>query len=166
MKQLFIFSLILVSLTTKAQDTVVMRDSTRMNVKIIESNDKAIIFSYPNEEIKNEKSKKQIAYIVYSSGRREECKSSIVIPVISGKDDWEKVVVTREKEDVEGLTKVKFISAVGGSIWVTREKAHDSAIEKIKKKAAKLGCGIVLIIEEKYTGKADECCTINGEAFK
>ena len=158
--------LFLSCIASKAQDVVVLRDSTRMNVKVVESNDKAIVFTYPNEDIRNEKAKKQIAYIIYASGRREECKSVVEIPTISGKDDWEKVVVTREKEDVDGLTKVKYLSVSGGSVWVTRESAHNSAIEKIKKKAAKLGCGIVLVIDEKYTGQYEQYCIINGEAYK
>lgn len=165
MKQFFIIMLLLSCTASKAQDLVVMRDSTRMNVKVVESKDKAIIFTFPNEDIRNEKSKKLIAYIIYASGRREECKSAVVIPTISGKDDWEKVVITRDKEDVEGLKQVKFLSVDAGSAFTTKEGARETAIEKIKKKAAKISCGIVLLTEEKFTGTYN-AIRISGEAYK
>jgi len=166
MKKYFIIMFLLSCKIIFAQDIVVMRDSTRMNVKVVESNEKNIIFTYPNEDIRNEKSKKIIAYIIYASGRREECKPAIVIPTISGKKDWEKVVITRDKEDVNGLTKVKNISSISGSVFVSREKAYDDTLDKLKKKTAKIGCGIVLIVNEKPAGMGDIGYLIIGEAYK
>lgn len=74
--------------------------------------------------------------------------------------------MTNDKNSVIGLNKIKYVSVSGGSLWVTREAAHKSAEEKIRKKAAKLGCGIVLITEDKYTGKSNEFCNISGECYK
>ena len=68
--------------------------------------------------MRNEKRKKDIACIIYASGRREEIKiKTIDVPVISSKDDWEKVIITKNREDIEGLTKVKDIAA--GAVLVT-----------------------------------------------
>lgn len=164
MKKVFALSLLICSVfNVLAQDKIVLRDGTELNVKVLESKENSVVFTYPNEDIKNEKPKSMIDYILYASGRREE---GMKIPTIESKDDWEKVILTTDKNAVVGLTKVKYVSVSGGSVWVTRETAHKSAEEKIRKKAAKMGCGIVLITEDKYTGDANQFCNISGECYK
>lgn len=167
-KVLFAFLLILSSLNCIAQDKIVLRDSTVLNVKIVENNEKSIIFTYPNEEVKNEKSKSLIAYIIYSSGRREECGSTLKIPTVTSEKEWEKVVVTSNREDVVGLTKIKSVSvsAGNGGVFDSASKAHDKALSKLKKKVAKLQCGIVLIVSENFGGHYNNISSINGEAYK
>ena len=151
-----------------AQDKIVLKDSTVMNVKVLETNDKAVIFTYPNESVKNEKLKSSIAYIVYSSGRREEYKSGVIMPKVTNEDDWEKVLVTSNREDVSGFTKFKSISvsAGDGNVFASAEKAHEKAIKKIKKKAAKLECGVVLIISQNFGGQYNNIASITGELYK
>ncbi|MBQ9261191.1 MAG: hypothetical protein IJ185_03690 [Prevotella sp.] len=162
-KLLFVFLLFGNVLNVLAQDKIVLRDGTELNVKVLESKENVVVFTYPNEDIKNEKPKSMIDYILYASGRREE---GMKIPTIESKDDWEKVILTTDKNAVIGLNKIKYLSVSGGSLWVTRETAHKSAEEKIRKKAAKIGCGIVLVTEDKYTGKSNEFCHISGECYK
>ncbi len=164
MKNLFILLALLMGYCYSfAQDKIVLKDGTELNVKVIESNSKCVIFTYPNEEVRNEKSKSVIDYILYASGRREE---GIKIPTIESEKDWEKVILTTDKNDVEGLTKVKYIKVSGGSIWVKSETAHKSAEEKLKKKAAKQKCGIVLVTLDKYTGDHNQFCDMGGDCYK
>lgn len=163
MRILLFFVLLGNVLFANAQDKVVLRDGTELNVKVIESNDKRIVFTYPNEEVRNEKPKSVIEYILYASGRREE---GFKIPKVEGEEDWEKVILTTDKNDVEGLTKAKYIKVSGGSVWVKSEAAHKSAEEKLKKKAAKLKCGIVLVTLDKYTGEYKQYCNMGGDCYK
>ena len=159
----FLFVLLICYCYSYAQDKIVLKDGTELNVKVIESNSKSVFFTYPNEDVRNEKSKSVIDYILYASGRREE---GMKIHTIEGEDDWEKVILTTDKNDVEGLTKVKYIKVSGGSIWVKSETAHKSAEEKIKKKAAKQKCGIVLVTLDKFTGEHNQYCNMGGDCYK
>lgn len=131
-----------------AQDKVVLRNGESLDVKIVRSTNTAIEFTYPKEELVNEKSKKEISYIVYASGRKEECNQTFQVPVIKGKNDWEKVIITHLASDVEGLTRVDEIAATsgwGGSLGSSM--GYKDAIKKLKKKAAKLGAGVILIAD-------------------
>ena len=169
MKKIFLFSsFLLLSIVSFAQDKVVLRDSTVLNVYVVEANEKSIFFTYPNESMKNEKTKNQIAYILYASGRREEFKQGIQVPVITNKDDWEKVVITSNREDVSGLEMVKSLTVSGGNglRFSSAMSAKEKAIAKLKKNAAEKGCGIVLIISENFGGRFNNIATITGEAYK
>lgn len=131
-----------------AQDKVVLRNGSSLDVKIVKSTNASIEFAYPGEELVNEKSKKEISYIVYASGREEECNQTFQVPVINGKDDWDKVVVTHLASDVEGLTRVGEVAATSG--WggtLGSGMGYKDAIKKLKKKAAKLGAGVILVAD-------------------
>lgn len=164
----FIIVFLLTTLPTVAQDKVVLRDSTVMDVQIVETNDKSIFFTYPNESIKNEKSKSVIAYIIYASGRREDFKQDVQVPTISSEEDWEKVIITNNREDVAGLEKVQTLTTSGGSglRFASVTSAHEKATKKLKQAAAKNGCGIVLIISENFGGRFNNISTITGDAYK
>lgn len=131
-----------------AQDKVVLRNGESLDVKIVRSTSTSIEYTYPKEELVNEKSKKEISYIVYASGRKEVCNQAFQVPAIKGKNDWEKVIITHLASDVEGLTRVDEIvvtSGWGGSLGSS--KGYKGAIKKLKKKAAKLGAGVILIAD-------------------
>lgn len=131
-----------------AQDKVILRNGESLDVKIVRSTNTTIEFTYPKEELVNEKSKKEISYIVYASGRKEECNQTFQVPVIKGKNDWEKVIITHLASDAEGLTRVNEIAATsgwGGSLGSSM--GYKDAIKKLKKKAAKLGAGVILIAD-------------------
>ena len=143
---------ILVALTAmvaagaKAQDKVVLRSGEELNVKIVQNGETSIQYQYPGEEMLNEKNKREIKYIVYASGRREECSQGIEVPEIKGKADWQKVVVTYLESDIIGLKRVgelKATSGWGGSLGSSI--GYKDALKKLKKKAAKLGAGVILV---------------------
>lgn len=157
--------LMLVSLCASAQDKIVLKDGTTLDVKVLESNDRCVVFVYPNEEVRNEKAKRYIDYIVYSSGRKEVC-HSVEIPTIKGEEDWEKVIVTTNKDDVFGLTKVELVSGTYGNGFTKADKAHVKAMEMLKRKVAKLKCGIVLQTGESFGGRYNNISTITGEVYK
>ena len=111
MKLIFISILLLVANFIHAQDKVVLRTGDTLTVNVTKNLETAIEFTYPNETVVNEKSKRDISCIIYVSGRREEIKQNgIAIPEILSENDWEKVVITSNRDDVVGLEKVKSIS--------------------------------------------------------
>ncbi len=153
-----------------AQDKVVLRTGDTLNVVVTKNTDSIIEFTYPNETVVNEKSKKDISCILFSSGRREEIKRhKIEIPQINDKDDWEKVVLTTNADDVEGLNKVKSISVSSytGSLktaFASLEKKHEETIMRLKKKAAKMNCGIILVTSERL--RDNKIWEIAGDAYQ
>ena len=164
---LALFSMCLV---VNAQDKVVLKTGDTLVVMVTKNTEKTIEFTYPNETLVNEKHKREIECIIYASGRREEIKfASVVVPEINSKNDWEKVIITRNREDVTGLTLVKNLAvSAGGGMFNTISSSQGMAIKQMKKKAAKLKCGIVLITSEGGGGVyfGMNGITMTGEAYK
>ncbi|MCR5424891.1 MAG: hypothetical protein K6E93_09105 [Bacteroidales bacterium] len=129
-----------------AQDTVALKSGEKLFVKVVASKESSIMFKYPGEDLQNEKSKREISYIVYASGRKEEIHYGLDLPVISGEDDWEKVIETYVENDVTGLTRVQELKAKSG--WggaAASNLGYKNCIKSLKKEAAKLGCSVILI---------------------
>jgi hypothetical protein len=132
--------------SANAQDKVVLKNGEVLDVKVVKNDEKTIEFQYPGESLLNVKNKREIKQIVYESGRVEEINQGIEVPEIKSEKDWEKVVETYMESDVEGLTRVdelKATSGWGGSL--ASSLGYKDAIKKLKKKAAKLGAGVILI---------------------
>ena len=129
-----------------AQDKIFLKNGDSLVVNIIKNTEEIVQYQYSNESLINEKSKREINYIIFSSGRKEVCKVGIEVPIITNPDDWEKVVETYLEADVAGLTRVDEIKATSG--WggaMASSLGYKGAIKKLKKKAAKLGAGVILI---------------------
>lgn len=169
MKQLIISILLLVCTSVNAQDKVVLKTGDTIIVNVTKNTETAIEYTYPFETAVNEKQKRDITCIIYASGRREEImQKGIVIPEISGENDWEKVIVTSNRDDVEGLSKVKSISvsAGNGGVFDSASKAHEKAIKKLQKKVAKMKFGVILITSENFGGKYNNISSVTGEIYK
>lgn len=158
----------LFAINANCQDKIVLKDSTIINAKVLESNEDNVVFSYPNESVKNTKSKSTIAYILYASGRKEICNKGIDIPTINGEDDWDKVVLTNDKNDITNLKLIKSISASAGNggVFGSASKAHDTAIKKLKKKAAKLHGSVILITTDSFGGEYHNISSMAGEVYQ
>ena len=66
--------------------------------------------------------------------------------MIKSKDDWKLVVITYVESDVIGLKRVgelKATSGWGGSLGSSM--GYKGALNKLKKKAAKMGAGVILV---------------------
>ncbi len=82
---------------------------------------------------------------------------------INGPKDWQLVVITENKSDVKGLKEVRKLKA--NSFWggaLLKTKGLDSCYEDLKKKAAELGCPVVLVIDKKTGGTT----SVEGIAYK
>ncbi|MBR6106192.1 MAG: hypothetical protein IKP81_14190 [Paludibacteraceae bacterium] len=157
-----VFVLILFPISVSAGDIVIMRNGDTLKVDVKKSTSTTIEYVYPNETVINERSKNEIYKVVYSSGRIEECNSAFQVPIVNGVEDWEKVVVSYNTDDVKGLKKVADLDASSG--WGGSMGAgigYDHCIKKLQKQAAKKGAGIILI-----TGQPNASATARGAATR
>jgi hypothetical protein len=145
-------------------DTIVKRSGEKLAVTIKSNDPSSVTFVYPNEDLINTLNKNVIEKIIFKSGRIEVCSQATKLEVVNGIEDWEKVIITNNPADVEGLTKVGEVSsksAWGGSLG--QNLADKIAREKLKKDAAEMKASIVLLETYKngYYGTK-----INGVAYK
>ncbi len=165
MKKVLLFLIALIcSVASFAQtDTLICKNGEVLSVKIVKNTTDAVSFQYPNEDLVNEKSKVEIRTIIFASGRKEECSKGLDVPVITSKDDWQKVVITYLESDVAGLTRVQTLKGKAGG-W----GSYNSALKQLQKQAAKIGCGVVLVRGErnKFASAMGGSVRLNGTAYK
>ena len=66
---------------------------------------------------------------------------------VNGEQDWYKVVITNNPDDIEGLTKKSelYVKSTATTIFSGAQKIDAKATKKIKQQAARLGAHIVYI---------------------
>jgi hypothetical protein len=141
-----------------------------LSVKIIKISPSSVDFYIAGEEtnIKQEP-KSNLSKILYTDGHEEifsktnEITSNTNYPKINGQNDWQLVVVTEDKSAIIGLKEVQKLKANsfwGGAIWT--KKGVDACYADLKKKAAELGCPVVLVTDKKTGGVT----SVEGIAYK
>jgi len=65
--------------------------------------------------------------------------------------DWHDVEVTRDRNDVVGLDKIKELNVESSQFYGSQSNLRKSAIEKIKREAAKYNISIVLIELDEFS---------------
>ncbi len=148
MKYLVILLLIFNIVECFSQDKIILLSGDTLNVKITKSSNEMIEYLYPNEDAVNELYKNSVQSIIYSSGRVEKIANKLGVQTIQSERDWDKVIITYNKEDVKGLTRYKQVaksSGWGGSMG--SNMGYNDCIKKMKKEAAKNLCPIVLIVD-------------------
>ncbi|HCT94996.1 MAG: hypothetical protein A2X19_09525 [Bacteroidetes bacterium GWE2_39_28] len=79
--------------------------------------------------------------------------------------DWEKVIVTRNSDDVKGLKRSGDVSAVTSMVLGKQSKLRKETTIKIKKEAAKIGASIVLISSDEFAMTPINNVNMVGVAF-
>ena len=125
-------------------DTIAKMSGERIAVKIVNTNENNVTFSWPGESSTTSLSKNLIEQITYSSGRKEKFNEKIVI---KGEDDWEKVKITTIASDIEGLVKKGDITGTAANmgLYTSLKKVEPKIHIQLKHDAAKLGAHIILI---------------------
>ena len=117
MKKLLCISILLlfikISFAQPATDIIVKHTGERLNVKII-SVDEKIVFVFPNETANQTVFKNCVREIIFSSGRVQEISEKIII---KDKDDWEKVIITTDPEEVKCLVRKGDVRATASNTW-------------------------------------------------
>ena len=88
----------------QANDKIIKIKGDTLNVTIQSVTETSVLFNYSNENAIQSINKKNVLRLVYSSGRIEDISTPILI---LGKEDYEKVVLTTNPNDVEGLANLE-----------------------------------------------------------
>lgn len=141
-------AILFVATVAFGQDKMHKHTGEKLDVKILKVGEFTITFTYPNEQAEQTIGKYAVAKIEYASGRKEDISEKIVV---SGSDDWEKVVILEEASAAVGLKKQGEIrgKTSGMLSYRTSGNADKKAMERLKKEAAELGAPFVLITNEK-----------------
>ncbi len=130
-------------------DTQVKHNGERLNVKIISADGK-VTSTYPGEAATNTLSLNPVSEIIFSTGRIQKRTEKIVV---NGKDDWEKVIIALNPDDVKDIVRKGEVRSTANNTWGFKGKMSPDkkAIMKIKKATAELRNHIILIQEQVKT---------------
>jgi len=145
MRPIIIAVFILCSLPGTSQDKVVTLNGDTINCHILEFNGIALTYKPSSTDTVCYISGSQIYQLLYSDGQLQNVSKRIVI---TGKDDWKKVILTSDTIDVIGLVKVGDLKTVTYADY-DKEEAREEGEKKLRKEAAALGAFIVLITDQK-----------------
>ena len=81
-------------------------------------------------------------------------------------NSWEKVIVTRNPDDVKGMTRVDEVSASAHMFFGDPGSLRKAATVKIKQEAAKLGASVVLIQTDDFAPTPINNVNLVGVAYK
>lgn len=150
MRKLFMLVAVLFSATfTFGQnDKMLKHTGEKLEVKIVKVGEFTITYTYPNEQAEQTIGKYAVAKIEYASGRKEDITEKVAV---SGKDDWENVVILEDAAAAVGLKKQGEIRGKTGGLisYRTSGNADKKSMERLKKEAAELGAQFVLLTSEK-----------------
>ena len=79
---------------------------------------------------------------------------------------WEKVIVTRNSDDVKGMTRVGEVSASAHMVFGDPGSLRKKATIKIKQEAAKIGASVVLIQTDDFAPTPINNVNLVGVAYK
>jgi len=128
----------------KQPDVLFLLDGQK-EVSIKEVGLNSIKYAYPNEETVYTVSRHQVTKIIFSSGREEVFESPI--KEVNGLDDFERVFITYNPEDIVGLKPMGelFSKATGVTTLSSINEVKNRALDKLKAEAAMIGANVVYI---------------------
>jgi hypothetical protein len=94
--------------------------------------------------------RKQIERIKYKSGRLDVFNKPVLQMLTESQ--WESILVTEKKEDIEGMHEYGLLEANSSSDARSPKSAKKSAIIRLQKKAANVGANIILITKAEAIG--------------
>jgi hypothetical protein len=94
--------------------------------------------------------RKQIEKVKYKSGRVEIFNKPVL--QMLNESQWEAVLVTEKKEDIDGMHEYGLIESNSSSDARSPKAAKKSATIRLQKKAANLGANIILITKAEAIG--------------
>ena len=148
-------------------DTIVRFGDRKIPVTKLTLGSTSVTYSLPSKPdsiIRLEK--KEIEKIIYKNGNISVLNKS-VIEVIKN-DQWQAVIVTRDKGQVEGLYKRGTFTVRSSPNTKDKKKTEEGAIIKLQKKAAGVKATMVLVTREEYQdeyGSTRRNYFVEGDAY-
>jgi hypothetical protein len=156
MKILFLLSFVVISNISLAQDRI---DSIYTFTKLIvgkvkEVGHQDVLYTLPNEDVVYRIYKRAVLSITFSSGRKEIFNEKKDLLAVKTSKDWEKVELTTNPSEVEGLIKIDMVSvkATGATVYSSVTNTQDRAYRKMKHAAALMGGNVVLLNNQSVEG--------------
>ena len=148
MKRIACLLLLFVSISCLAQDEVIFHNGNVAKGKVTEVTDYYIKFRYEGEDVDNTVGRAAIAEVRFGSGRVQQMSQKVNV---NSADDWEKVRIVNDKNEVLGLKSLGQVEKHSSGTWsfsVTAGHFSEKTMKKIRKEAAKRGGCIVLLLSE------------------
>ena len=168
MKKLFSILLFIISMNSMAQDQVFFHNGNVAKGKVSEVNDQCIKFYYEGEDVLYTISRNAISEICFQSGRVQQMSQKIDV---QSPDDWEKVRLVYDKNEVFGLKSLGQIEKHSSGTWsfsITAGHFSEKTMKKIRKEAANRGGCIVLILSQQSNSGGffkDGHASMSGEIY-
>jgi len=136
--------------TVEKHDTIIKLGGKKLVVDISNVSGTTVTYKLAgtNENITLER--KQIEKLKYKSGKVEIFNKPVL--QMLNESQWEAVLVTEKKEDIEGMHEYGLIEATSSSDARSPKAAKKSATIRLQKKAANLSANIILITKAEAIG--------------
>lgn len=129
-------------------DSIYLHSGQVIGGKVLKVAEKTLTFSYMEEDAQQTLGKYAVRKVVFGkSGRVQELSDKITV---RGKEDWEKVVIIENTDEVAGLNRRTELSGKTKQInYRTGEGSDKTAMKKLKINAAENGCPFVFLTTDK-----------------
>lgn len=130
-------------------DTIVRLGGRKIPCKVVNVSSSTILYNIQGKSEAQAIERKEVEKIVYSNGRVDPFNKPVLMMVEEGQ--WQSVLVTKSKKDVQGLYNRGVITARSAPSS-SYKKSKQSAITILQKKAANLKGSIIYITKEETRG--------------
>ena len=147
MKNFILLGFMLVVLNLSAQDILKLHNGSDIECKVSNMDGSVVTFVYKGEDLSQKMSKIAINSIKFASGRNQIITEKIDL---SGEDAFHSVILTKNLDDVEGLTRIGEVKGKTAFIsYRSGANADKKSEERLKADCLKLGGVVVLVTEDK-----------------
>lgn len=147
MKNFILLGFMLVVLNLSAQDILKLHNGSDIECKVSNMDGSVVTFVYKGEDLSQKMSKIAINSIKFASGRNQIITEKIDL---SGEDAFQSVILTKNLDDVEGLTRIGEVKGKTAFIsYRSGANADKKSEERLKADCLKLGGVVVLVTEDK-----------------
>lgn len=131
-------------------DTIVRLGGKKIIADILNVTAFDVAYKDPKTGTNKTMERKQIEKLIYKSGRVDVFNK----PVLQMIDDsqWEAVMVSEKKSDVEGMYEYGVVTATSSSDARSPKAAKKNATIRLQKKAANMGANVVLVTKAEAKG--------------
>jgi hypothetical protein len=147
MKNLILLCFFFLALSVNAQDVLKLHNGSTIDCKVKSTDGSIITFVYTGEELIQKISKIAINSIKFASGRTQVITEKIDL---SGEDAFQNGILTKNLDDVEGLTRIGEVKGKTAFIsYRSGANADKKSEERLKQDCLKIGGVVVLVTEDK-----------------
>jgi hypothetical protein len=138
------------SSSVEKHDTIIRLGGKKLAVDISNVSSTSVTYKLVGETENKILERKQIEKIKYKSGKIDIFNKPVL--QMLNESQWESVLVTEKKADIEGMHEYGLIESTSSSDARSPKAAKKNATIRLQKKAANLGANIILITKAEAIG--------------